>query len=576
MNVLKNYVTNNSKTLFRSNKIITNAVFDNSGFFFSDSAQLEYNLIKDLPHLYVAWTDGENGFIYIGKSFQPGGRWKRHHAYHLGTLAYHLLGTINNYDQNHQHWIDNWMDINTLNLGNNIHYIQLFKEVKICFIPFKFYSKENHLSLNKTQIRAVNKKTEEELIKSYLLDGYVLLNKQHNGKEKKVKINDLINPSNKIKANIKTYDYKNCIEFKVKQNESTHFNIQSFIFQAKTKYSIDIFETIKPTNFICTFYSFTKIPKKYFGNSDTEPKRYINRREPARWKVIQKVMIENKIQEVTIRLCPLQEKNNNKPNIKIEATPKTPILKSQTNIQNSSIDKKINELLKSLDWKKLNDKKTPKLLIIGCSDSKTQGGKKQIGINYFDSDQYDNLKKNRKANMILYNQLLLTKNNYFIYKDNNLNKPIKRSGVPVVNNYFSSCIKGNLLMPALDRYAGGEFYKIKHISLYKQKNVTTNLHILIISGLYGVIKFNDTIHDYHLKINKLKYWQKQKSIIDTIKKYIIANKIDNKSVFYSLSDEYLEVINPPSNLWSNLWVKNGRTGSLKTSANVILRFLNKL
>ena len=131
-------------------------------------------------------------------------------------------------------------------------------------------------------------------------------------------------------------------------------------------------------------------------------------------------------------------------------------------------------------------------------------------------------------------------------------------------------------MPALDRYAGGEFYKIKHISLYKQKNVTTNLHILIISGLYGVIKFNDTIHDYHLKINKLKYWQKQKSIIDTIKKYIIANKIDNKSVFYSLSDEYLEVINPPSNLWFNLWVKNGRTGSLKTSANVILRFLNKL
>lgn len=197
MDNIKNYVKNNSQTLFRYNGEITNAEFDNRGFFFAEEAQLEYNQIKNLPHLYVAWTVCEKGFLYIGKSFQQGGRWKRQHAYHLGTLAHHLLGTIRYDDQNHQHWIDNWMDVNTLNLGNNNHHIQLFREVKICFIPFKLYSEYNYQSLEKTQIRDINKKTEEDLIISYLLDGFELLNKQHNGKAKNVKIKKTINPSKK-------------------------------------------------------------------------------------------------------------------------------------------------------------------------------------------------------------------------------------------------------------------------------------------------------------------------------------------------------------------------------------------
>jgi hypothetical protein len=104
----------------------------------------------------------------------------------------------------------------------------------------------------------------------------------------------------------------NCIEFKVKQNESAHYNVQNYNFQDNTKYSIDIFETINPANYICTFYSFTKIPHTYFGNVDTNPNRYINRVEPPRWKVIQKVMIDENIKEVTVRLCPFVEKSNSK------------------------------------------------------------------------------------------------------------------------------------------------------------------------------------------------------------------------------------------------------------------------
>jgi hypothetical protein len=366
----------------------------------------------------------------------------------------------------------------------------------------------------------------------------------------------------------------NCIEFKVKQNESAHYNVQNHNFQDNVKYSIDIFETIKPANFICAFYSFTKIPKKYFGNADTEPKRYIDKREPARWKVIQKVMIDNNIKEVIVRLCPLDNKVNLKTSYISKTNPISPKASSNTTIQNISIDKQIDEKFEKLDWNKLKNKQTPKLLIIGCSDSKTQGGVNQNEINYFNSPEYANLLNDRNANKIRYNRLLLTDPNYFIIKNNGTN--IKRGNIPVTNTYFSNCINGNLFKTALDRYAGGDFYKPAHILLYRQKNVSANLHILIISGLYGVIEFNDTILDYHLEIDKLKYWKNRTSINDTINKYIVENKIDNNSVFYSLSDKYLEVLKPVSNLWTNLWVKNGRSGSGKTSASFILRFLNQL
>lgn len=97
-----------------------------------------------------------------------------------------------------------------------------------------------------------------------------------------------------------------CIEFLVKQNQSAHERIQNFYFFKNTKYSIVIFETLNPANFICTNYNFSKTPTKYFGRNDTNPDRQIDNREPKRWEVINKEMIENKIAEVTISLCPVE------------------------------------------------------------------------------------------------------------------------------------------------------------------------------------------------------------------------------------------------------------------------------
>lgn len=180
MQLIKNYVSGNSTILFKHHHENNHlAFFDNKGFFFTDETQNIYNQIKNQPHLYVAWTNHANGYYYIGKSFQNGGRWKRQHAYHLGTLAHHLLNTIRYDDQNHAHWIEHWMNTATINaIGANNFSISLQNIVCISFIPFEIYSNQNFINLEKSDIRKINTETEYQLIKAYQSDNMTLLNIQ--------------------------------------------------------------------------------------------------------------------------------------------------------------------------------------------------------------------------------------------------------------------------------------------------------------------------------------------------------------------------------------------------------------
>ena len=182
MQLIKDYVRENYSLLFQHtpNDVCT-AIFDIKGFSFTADAQNKYNVIKNQPHLYVAWTNGAHGYYYVGKSYQSGGRWKRQHAYHLGTLAHHLLDTIRYDDQNHAHWIEHWMNRETQAIIDNYLFsVNLKEEVYISFIPFSIYSNQDFLSLPKTEIRRINTDIEKQLIKSYLKDNIILLNVQHN------------------------------------------------------------------------------------------------------------------------------------------------------------------------------------------------------------------------------------------------------------------------------------------------------------------------------------------------------------------------------------------------------------
>lgn len=173
---IKSFVIENSSKLFKGTKENLQIEFDNKGFWFDPKTEEIYNQIKYSPHLYVAFTKNKSGYYYIGKSSQKGGRWRRNHAYHLGTLAYHLLNCIRSDDQNHQHWIDNWMDISSLNLFTFPYNIKLKEEVYISFIPFKNYSLIDFPKLQQDKIKEINKNTEKALIKSYRDDGLTLLN----------------------------------------------------------------------------------------------------------------------------------------------------------------------------------------------------------------------------------------------------------------------------------------------------------------------------------------------------------------------------------------------------------------
>jgi len=177
MNNLKEYVANNNCSIFKThskNNLL--AQFDIKGFYFADSAMKFYEKIKNQPHLYVAFG---NNYIYIGKSFQVGGRWKRSHYYHLGILAHEILKTCKPKDQPHGHWIDAWMFRDSLKLETSSHSILLKQDIRISFIPFNIYSDQDFNTSPKEKIRDINKIIEKQLIKSYKNDPINLLNIQN-------------------------------------------------------------------------------------------------------------------------------------------------------------------------------------------------------------------------------------------------------------------------------------------------------------------------------------------------------------------------------------------------------------
>jgi hypothetical protein len=180
---LNKNIQENSVLLFKCDEANPlNTIFDSKGFHLSTEAQNKYDRIKNIPHLYVDFTKGKQGFYYVGKSFQKGGRWKRQHAYHMGTLAYHLLESIRYDDQNHSHWIDNWMDVNSKQIIDLPFSILLKEPVFITFIPFEEYSTQKLTELSKTEIKEIQSNAETELIRYFNRKGFILLNVLNNRK----------------------------------------------------------------------------------------------------------------------------------------------------------------------------------------------------------------------------------------------------------------------------------------------------------------------------------------------------------------------------------------------------------
>ena len=230
-----------------------------------------------------------------------------------------------------------------------------------------------------------------------------------------------------------------------------------------------------------------------------------------------------------------------------------------------SFNDKIIALSKTIDWSSLKNKK--KLLIIACSDTKNPGGIPVCTDDLFQSLNLPDFINNRQIRLCQYDNLLINEPEYFNNK--------KRSKLPVNQIYFNDCRNTNVLyMPAYQRYSGRLFYSEGLILRYLEKIELEDLHILIISGLYGVLEFNDSIIDYQLEISKSTFWTKNKnfSIQEAVKKYIKVNSIDNEFVFYSLSGQYKKALKPIQE-WNDIWIKHDRGAC---SASFLEDFLDSI
>jgi hypothetical protein len=97
-----------------------------------------------------------------------------------------------------------------------------------------------------------------------------------------------------------------CIEIEFKTANEIHQHLRKLTFKSGN-WSIQIFETKKPRNIICPYYgNSTKRPSLYLGSSDD------NRKVNARWRMIEKEMKENKIEKITVKVCPIIEIKNKK------------------------------------------------------------------------------------------------------------------------------------------------------------------------------------------------------------------------------------------------------------------------
>jgi hypothetical protein len=265
------------------------------------------------------------------------------------------------------------------------------------------------------------------------------------------------------------------------------------------------------------------------------------------WRIVSE---DRDYNEFTIELSKNIDKINKSTKSKSTISPQNKRVKpSKKNNNMTQQTPSINEL----PWAKINDTSKNKLLIIGCSSSKKDGGdiiKKPK--NTFGAI----IKKHRELRMDYYSNLIAENDNYF-YPN------IKR---------YKSALKEEKLMEAYKRY-NGTFYSDELRELYNKANLKNNFNILIISGLYGILDYKDQIIDYHLEMTK--GGRRGNDWNDTEIKNVILNYINNKeiadtNVFYCISKGYQEALNPKPE-WHNLWV-GGDHGH--KSANHLKDFLS--
>lgn len=202
-----------------------------------------------------------------------------------------------------------------------------------------------------------------------------------------------------------------------------------------------------------------------------------------------------------------------------------------------------------------------KLLILPCSSAKTANGIVMNESNdYFTHDANLQLRRNERMNY--YNNLLNDRPSHFKTR----------------LNYYQSAYNNNQYLRAIDRYNGNLYHdEVRNALLLKIQE--GKLDLLIISGLYGVLKYDDHIIDYHLEISKggLGMWNINgiNSVRNAVVNYIQIHHFNANDVYYMLAGSYPTILNPinfTNNL--NLWVAGAGDNRGRGNRDVLINFLN--
>lgn len=195
----------------------------------------------------------------------------------------------------------------------------------------------------------------------------------------------------------------------------------------------------------------------YFANVDT------NLRNQYRWVVIQNEMIEKKIDEITVKVCPDEIVPNRK----------------DMHIFYPS---------------KLGCKS---LIILNCASTKINGGGNNLVNDYFDISPMPVIA------------------NFRTIRAGIIGKPI----------FGGTITNPNLLMPAYERYSGNIFKNINWTNVIMRHH-EDKLEVIILSALFGVIEFLRTIPKYNVQIGQtIGLWRP--SISGAVSQYIKDKGISN-------------------------------------------------
>lgn len=206
-----------------------------------------------------------------------------------------------------------------------------------------------------------------------------------------------------------------------------------------------------------------------------------------------------------------------------------------------------------------------KLLIIGCSDSKSVGGTK---LENTTNDYFcDSLQEFRTTRKNQYEQKLIENPEYFNH-GNGMNRP----------NYYDNAWSGDLYKRAIERYTG-ILYRDDLMRIYDRLINNGELHLLIVSDLYGLLRYDDQIKDYHYSLNNTQNINTfaRRHLTPAIINYIEENKIQKIGVALSETNymnrigiNQLEELDVPL---ENLWIQAGGIAGLHATATSIYNWL---